>query len=467
MNRLYVSGYTLEFPVDGTLYLFNPLSGAFDRLTDTVVQKEWGLLKSSGNCSPGLAEILKNRGYVYEDQREEVALVEKLQRLAERETSQTIRCHVILSYDCNLRCVYCYEEGINREHRVIHDARLKTMLEVIEELARGKQRTQLVLFGGEPLLKQPYHVRCVQRVLEHGTKNRWGIEIVTNGVDLEHYVHLLKEHSISQIQVTLDGPKHIHDIRRPTVDGRGSFEAIVRSVDAALAAQLPIAVRVNADMQNVEYAPELVDFFSARGWLDESRFGAYWGVTFDLQGRHPYCAPAHVMLRRILEIRKRYPQTKRISLEAWEALQFLLYPYLLGEPRLPKFFFCGAHRNEWCFDLYGDVYFCADGVGREEFRVGKYDPELTLDQGRTALWREHNVLRVPSGCSTCHVKLCCGGGCWFRRMCATRSPLAAYCTEQVWPALATTLEYLHRSPEVFVREEFELPRKLSEGRAQG
>ncbi|MDI6893421.1 MAG: hypothetical protein AB1503_00030 [Bacillota bacterium] len=44
---------------------------------------------------------------------------------------------------------------------------------------------------------------------------------------------------------------------------------------------------------------------------------------------------------------------------------------------------------------------------------------------------------------------------------------AAYCTEQVWSALATTLEYLHSSPEVFVREEFELPRKMSEGRAQG
>lgn len=467
MNLLYVSPYTLEFPVARTLYLFNPLSGALDRLTDKVTQKEWRLLKSSGHCSPALAEMLKSRGYAYEDQGEEAALVEKLQRFAEHETSHTIRCHIILSYACNLRCVYCYEEGIPREQRVIQDARLRTMLEVIEQLARGKQRTQVVLFGGEPLLSQPYHMRCVQRVLEHATKNGWEIEVVTNGVDLGYYVPLLKEYSISQIQVTLDGPKHIHDIRRPSADGRGSFEAIVRSVDAALAAQLPIAVRVNADRQNVEYAPELVDFFSARGWLDESRFGAYWGVTFDLQGRYPYCAPAHVMLERILEIRKRHPLTKRISLEAWEALQYLLYPYLLGEPRLPKFFFCGAHRNEWCFDLYGDVYFCADGVGREEFRVGKYDAVLALDQGRVALWREHDVLRVPSGCSRCPVRLCCGGGCWFRRMCAAGSPLAAYCTEHVWPALATTLRYLHSSPEVFVREELELPRKGSEGRAEG
>jgi len=91
------------------------------------------------------------------------------------------------------------------------------------------------------------------------------------------------------------------------------------------------------------------------------------------------------MLKRILEIRKQHPLTKRLSLEAWEPLQFLLYPFLLGEPRLPKFFFCGAQRNEWCFDLYGDVYFCADGVGREEFRIGKYDPVFALDLCRLTL----------------------------------------------------------------------------------
>jgi len=59
-------------------------------LTDKVTQEECRLLKSAGNCSPALAEVLKSRGYVYEDQCEEAALVQKLQRFAERERSQKL-----------------------------------------------------------------------------------------------------------------------------------------------------------------------------------------------------------------------------------------------------------------------------------------------------------------------------------------------------------------------------------------
>jgi len=172
------------------------------------------------------------------------------------------------------------------------------------------------------------------------------------------------------------------------------------------------------------------------------------------------------MLRKILDTRKCYPIASSISLETWQSLQFLLYPHMLGEPRLPKFLFCGAQRNEWCFDLYGDVYLCADGVGRKEFRVGSYDPVLRLEQDRASTWREHNVLSTPSGCRQCPARLCCGGGCYFRRICAVGSPKATYCTEHVLPLLSTTAEYLHRSPEVFQRQEFTVAGR-SEERGEG
>jgi len=96
----------LEFPVDGVLYLFNPLSGAFDRLSDKASQAEWILLKSTGSCSRAFTEALLPRGYVYEDASEENALIEKLVSLGEEQAQEALRCHVILSYDCNLRCTY-------------------------------------------------------------------------------------------------------------------------------------------------------------------------------------------------------------------------------------------------------------------------------------------------------------------------------------------------------------------------
>lgn len=456
MKDIHVSPLTLEFPVDGVLYLFNPLSGAFDRLPDKASQAEWTLLKSTGSCSPAFLEALLPRGYVYEREEDEKALMDKQISRGENLAGEAVRCHAILSYDCNLRCTYCYEDGILRESKLMDPARLERMLETIDGLSQtsGVKETQVVLFGGEPLLTGSRHEARIRRIMEYASESGWEVDVVTNGVHLRDYVALFKEHTVSQIQVTLDGPKRIHDVRRPTVTGEGTFDQITESVDAALAADLPVVVRVNADKQNIDFAPELARFFDSSGWLSTPRFGSYWGVTFDTQGKNAHCESSAVMLRRILETRKSHPITAAISLEAWESLQFLLYPHMLGVPRLPKFFFCGAQRNEWCFDLYGDVYFCADGVGRKEFRVGSYDPVLRLEQDKASAWREHSILSTRSGCEKCPARLCCGGGCSFRRVCAVGSHKGAYCTEHVLQLLTITAEYLHRTPEVFRQQEF-------------
>jgi len=110
-------------------------------------------------------------------------------------------------------------------------------------------------------LRRSRHEAHVRRVLEYASASGWEVEVITNGVHLKDYVPLFGECAVSQIQVTVDGPKEIHDVRRPTVTGDGSFDRITSSVDAALAAGLAVVVRVNADKQNVDSAPELARFF--------------------------------------------------------------------------------------------------------------------------------------------------------------------------------------------------------------
>ena len=103
--------------------------------------------------------------------------------------------------------------------------------------------------------------------------------------------------------------------------------------------------------------------------------------------------PPHTILERILEIRKRHPLTKN------------------------------------------------------KFRAGRYVPSLQLDDEVYKLWRQDGV-EAP-GCAACPARLCCGGGCWFRRICAVGSPSKTHCTEQVLLLVRVTMAYLHRSPEVF------------------
>lgn len=91
----------------------------------------------------------------------------------------------------------------------------------------------------------------------------------------------------------------------------------------------------------------------------------------------------------------------------------------------------------------------ADSVGRSDFIVGRYIPSLQLDASASDLWRHTDPLLHNPGCAVCPVRPCCGGGCWFRRICAVGSPAHAYCTEQVRPVLDVGVKYLHRVPEVF------------------
>lgn len=450
MSAYWKSEHTVELIADGVLYLFNPLSGALDRITDDKIREQWVDARQGLCRSEDVLGMFMKRGYIYHNKEEEAQLVKKLQALEYQVTSKTLRCHIIFTYDCNLRCTYCYEEGIPRTQDVVTEEMLETMLAVIEQLRvdEAHEKIQVILFGGEPLLWHEEQVKRVQTVLDRATKQGWELEIVTNGVDLIHYVPLLREHVISEIQVTIDGPKEIHDLRRISPYGKGTFDRITASVDASLQSGLPIVVRVNADDQNVASLPQLQRFFDSKRWTSEPMFGSYLGLTFDLFGHHRHCSSAPVMLEKVLGMRKRYPSIKGISLEAWEPLQFLLYPFMMGETRLPKFSFCGAQCSDWCFDLYGDVYFCADGVGREQFKVGRFYPSLDLDPERVAYWRPYDVQKAD-GCRTCKVRLCCGGGCQFQKAIKTGSLTRPHCTDPVLPLLNVTLKYLHRTPEVF------------------
>lgn len=306
---------------------------------------------------------------------------------------------------------------------------------------------QLILLGGEPLIWRPQQRERVKSVVDYVGEAGWELEIVTNGADLLYYIPLLDRNVVTMIQTTIDGPKEFHDRRRVDTQGKGTFERIVASIDAALEAGPPIAVRVNVDDQNVYSLPELAKFFESRGWFTQPRFGCYLGLTYDLHETHPYTQPAHITLKKILEVRKAHPLTRRLSLETWEPLMFLMAPLLRGEPCLPKFVFCGAQRNSWCLDLHGDVYLCANSVGRKEFAIGRFLPRLELDEECVGAWHRREV-DSRLGCRTCKVRHCCGGGCQFRRA-FVRPGSNRGCLEGVYPMMRVALEYYHHSPEVF------------------
>ncbi|MFA7654987.1 MAG: radical SAM protein, partial [Candidatus Dojkabacteria bacterium] len=133
--------------------------------------------------------------------------------------------------DCNLRCVYCYARAGLDSHRMSPEL-AKAAIDVVIQNARDKDEKKInigFLGGGETMLEYD----LVKFIVEY-VKSHWDKEIsfsmVTNAtlLDKEKSGYLVSNNF--NITVSLDGPKEVHDIQRPTISGRGSYDACIRGV---------------------------------------------------------------------------------------------------------------------------------------------------------------------------------------------------------------------------------------------
>ncbi len=141
---------------------------------------------------------------------------------------------LVLDHACNLRCSYCYAGS--KFSRVMG-------LELAEQALRlgfghPCPRLQVLLFGGEPLLRpdlvDAIALRARALAGEYGKSMR--LVLTTNGTLLDDArVALLQHHQVA-LAVSVDGDRQAHDSARRFADGRSSWEAACAGARRALAA---------------------------------------------------------------------------------------------------------------------------------------------------------------------------------------------------------------------------------------
>ena len=66
--------------------------------------------------------------------------------------------------------------------------------------------------------------------------------------------------------MTLDGTETIHNKRRFLKGGAGTFDKIVRGIDACLKNNIPVNLRMVVDKENIDNLPELAQLAIDKGW---------------------------------------------------------------------------------------------------------------------------------------------------------------------------------------------------------
>jgi uncharacterized protein len=390
-------------------------------------------------------DILKSRGYltdlsVEEEEEHFEAIVAKIH---DRQVRQMPKYMIMPTYNCNLRCSYCFQDHMRTDPRFRHllgtmqpsmiNRIFAAMLE-IEEMHGIKGvlgHREIGFFGGEPLLASSRSIvgLIIEKALGLGPASFWA---VTNGTDLDAFEDLLSPGAISALQITIDGPPDEHDKRRIYADGSGSYERIARNVDMCLARGVNISVRLNVDRTNIHHLPRMAEDFCLRGWDQHPRFSVYpapiraENKNIDIKATFS----TWELDQALVELMGRNPEMKVVS-RPDDAIKYQARG-ILGEPAqgMPNFkeSFCSAHTRMYIFDSFADIYACWDRTGDPTVRIGNVDESggVHLNTEVNALWKSRTVASNPV-CKRCRYALHCGGGCAILALGKTGKYNANFC----------------------------------------
>lgn len=248
-----LSKYTLykhNFPRAGYSLLYSTLTKAVSILpTD-----EFNMIGGADEASIKDLDLLKSQGFVVntsDDERSKLNMY-----------FTGIKCNyysyatmIYTTYDCNMRCPYCFENGIKNNRTSMSTATAQDVVSWLEkEITQYQPKYFSIAFsGGEPLLNTDVIKLIVSGMKSFCDKNAviFQFGLLTNGTvsisdeDADYF----QKHGISFIQYTIDGDEGVHNRRR--VLGGGSYKTIIDNIrENAGKMSIQSVVRTNIDRDN-------------------------------------------------------------------------------------------------------------------------------------------------------------------------------------------------------------------------
>jgi uncharacterized protein len=263
-----------SFPDEGEFLVFNTFTDS-----RAVVNEELKRVmeRAEGNVPLKLDEIdylnqLRELGIMVDDEMDEDRELQYwFQKF--RYDPSILKITILTTYACNLRCTYCFQEGLHPPSSMDRKTSRKVIPWISEKLRTLLPRTlELVFYGGEPLMN-PKAIRFISRGISEITKSmgiQLNISIITNGVLLDgQLVDLLLPLGLKEIKVTLDGDREAHDAKRPHRNGDGTFDTILHNL-LRIKGKVSISIGGNFDDSNKESIPKLLDILEERRGLASS-----------------------------------------------------------------------------------------------------------------------------------------------------------------------------------------------------
>ncbi len=314
-----------------------------------------------------------------------------------------------VAHTCNLNCEYCFaSQGKYHGERALMSFEVgKRALDFLIENSGTRRNLEVDFFGGEPLMNWDVVKELVSyaRVQEKIHNKNFRFTLTTNGMLIDNDVIEFSNREMSNVVLSLDGRKDVHDRLRVDYMGRGSYDTIVPKFQEFVKRRgdKNYYMRGTFTHKNVDFTNDIFHM-------------ADLGFT-ELSMEPVVCAPEDASALTEEDLPILYEQYELLAKEMIkrkkEGRPFTFYHYMLDLKNGPCIYKrisgCGSGTEYMAVTPTGDLYPCHQFVGDTKYLLGNIWDGVTNKEVQNE-FKLCNAYARPE-CNDCWAKLYCSGGC--------------------------------------------------------
>ena len=314
-----------------------------------------------------------------------------------------------VAHTCNLNCEYCFaSQGKYHGERALMSFEVgKRALDFLIENSGTRRNLEVDFFGGEPLMNWDVVKELVSyaRVQEKIHNKNFRFTLTTNGILIDDDVIDFCNKEMSNVVLSLDGRKEVHDRLRVDYQGRGSYDVIVPKFQEFIKRRngKNYYMRGTFTHNNVDFTKDIFHM-------------ADLGFT-ELSMEPVVCSPDDASALTEADLPVLFEQYEILAKEMIkrkkEGNGFTFYHYMLDLTHGPCIYKrisgCGSGTEYMAVTPTGDLYPCHQFVGDTKYLLGNLWDGVTNKEIQNE-FKLCNAYARPE-CNDCWAKLYCSGGC--------------------------------------------------------
>lgn len=314
------------------------------------------------------------------------------------------------TFNCPLRCSYCYSNGGLRKENMNLSTAKKAIEFVLKTKNKGEEFNLEFHGGGEPS-QNWYLLEKITNYFRNACKKKGvksNISISTNGIfNKEKAKWMIK--NIDSIQLSFDGPDNIQNTQRPTVNGKKSFDYVFENANFFYKNKKDFTIHFVVTQHSINKMISTGKFFLSN----------FPGIALHVE-------PVSI-LGRSLENKMEFPNPTvfvknflRLEKISKKYFSSIIYSGVNKDLKEISKRFCGISIPNFIVTPKGLITSChmidkEDSLLSNFFIYGKVGKKIELNENIMKTLKKWNVDKHPT-CKTCFAKYHCSGDCLAKNL---------------------------------------------------